>query len=229
MGPDWVVSIKILYRIGVLATCVDLALTASASPAKITNPASKSWKFIYPGPPPVLFCSLEPVDCHFLRSDLTKNAYSIILEETRMTVVESVLCFQAGPGNKVDEGFCSEASAVLQPTQVLGSKSIACVCVAPLVLLLHSKAEKSHPSSLLCYWSWRSHGGGRWSSVLHNSTEHCKLFCQGAVFLLLGEHDRYSLLPSVLLWTAMVIAQPCLIGICLGHSISSIETVSNNL
>lgn len=66
---------------------------------------------------------------------------------------------------------------------------------------------------------------GRWSSVLYNSTECCKLLCQVAVFLLLGEHDRYSLLPSVLLWTAMVIAQPCLIGICPGLSISSTQSV----
>lgn len=101
---------------GVVATCVDLAHTASASPAKITNPALKSWKLIYRGPPFILFCCLELVDCHFLQSDLTKNVHSIILEETRTVVVGSVLCFQAGPGKEVDEGFCSEASAALQPT-----------------------------------------------------------------------------------------------------------------
>lgn len=96
----------------------------------------------------------------------------------------------AGPANEVDEVCCSEGSAALQPTCIWVEKSIQCTCM-PLVLLLHLKAEKKHPSSLACHW--------RWSSVLYNVTEHCQPFCQIAVFVLLGEHDRYSLLPSVLL------------------------------
>lgn len=41
MGPGWVVCTEILYRIGVMATCVDLAITASASSAKIIT---QPWK-----------------------------------------------------------------------------------------------------------------------------------------------------------------------------------------
>lgn len=127
------------------------------------------------------------------------------------------LSFQAGPGNTVDEGSCSKAFTALQPLWVLVSKSIVCVCVTPLVLFLHPKVEKQHESSS---WSWQSHWDGRWSSVLYNGTEHCKHFRQVAVFLLLGERDRYSLLPSV-----MVIAQPCLAGTCPGGSVSSTQPV----
>lgn len=71
------------------------------SPAKISN--LKSWKLAYHEPPPILFCSSEPVECHFLRSDLTKYVYSKILEETRTIEVRSALSFQEGPGNTVDE------------------------------------------------------------------------------------------------------------------------------
>lgn len=45
-------------------------------------------------------------------------------------------------------------------------------------------------------------------------------FSSGSCTLLLGEHDRYSLLPS-----AMVIAQPYLAGTCPGGSISSTQPV----
>lgn len=43
---------------------------ALGSPAKISN--LKSWKLVYYEPPLILFCSLETVECHFLRCDLTK-------------------------------------------------------------------------------------------------------------------------------------------------------------
>lgn len=125
-----------------MATRAELAF--KVSPAKVSNPALKSWKLIYHL---ILFCRFRV--CQFLRSDLTKSTYSIVLEETRTIVVESVLCSQAGPGNDVDEGFSSEASAAPQPMRVLVAKSIACAHATPLVLLLHSKAEKNHPSSLL--------------------------------------------------------------------------------
>lgn len=41
MGPGWVVCTEILYRIGVMTTYVDLAITVSASPAKIIT---QPWK-----------------------------------------------------------------------------------------------------------------------------------------------------------------------------------------
>lgn len=86
---------------------------ALGSPAKIIN--LKSWKSVYHEPPLILFCSLEPVECPFLRSDLTKYVHSNILEETRTTAVKSALSFQAGPGNTVDQGSCSKAFTALQP------------------------------------------------------------------------------------------------------------------
>lgn len=70
---------------------------ALGSSAKISN--LESWKLVYYEPLLILFCSLEPVECHFLRYSLTKYVYGITLEETRTTVVKSALSFQAGPGN----------------------------------------------------------------------------------------------------------------------------------
>lgn len=224
MGPGWVVCIKILYRIGAVAPSVHLAVRADVSLAKITKPDLKSWKLIYHGPSSILFCCLELTDCHFLtwQKQWSSN-YNLRRNKDHCGGRGIVLL--AGPSNGVDESFCSEAFAVLQPTWVLVSKSRACICMTPLVLLFHSKTEKKKMS-----WSWQSHGDGRSSSVLYNSTGHCKVFfSQIAVFFLLGDDDRYLLLFGVLLWTATVISQPCLTGISPGHSISSTQTVNNNL
>lgn len=128
-------------------------------------------------------------------------------------MVKSLLSFQAGLGNTGDELRPSLPSNPSRSWVEVHSL----VCVTPLVLLLHPKAEKHNLSSS---WGSQSRGDGRCSPVLYNGTEHCQHFHQVAVFLLLGEHDRYSLLPSV-----MGIAQPCLAGTCLGGSISSTQPV----
>lgn len=74
---------------------------ALGSPALIST--LEKWKLVCSEPPLFLFCSLEPVECHFLRYDLTRHVYGTILEETRTAVGRSALSFQAGLGSTVDE------------------------------------------------------------------------------------------------------------------------------
>lgn len=159
MGPSRGIWTKILYRTGGKGTWHLVLLLKSVT--------WKSWKLIFYEPLLILFCSLEPVECHLLRCNLTKYIYGIILEETRTTVGRSALSFQAGPDNVV-----MSWGLHCQPLLVLVSKSTAWVCVTPRVLLLHPKAEKLHLSSSWGIWTvpW---GGGGWSSVLSNATEHC--------------------------------------------------------
>lgn len=94
MGLGWGICTRILFRIGETSTWCLVLLLKSVT-WKVGN-----WCIMNHL---ILFCSLEPVECHFLGCDLTKYVYSTILEETRTTVVKSALSFQVGPDNTVDE------------------------------------------------------------------------------------------------------------------------------
>lgn len=120
MGPGRGIWTKILYRTGEKGTWHLVLLLKSVI-----------WKLVYYEPLLILFCSLEPVECHLLNCNLTKYIYGIILEETRTTVWESALSFQAGPGDELRPSLPSSLSCSWCPSPQPECVRLFLVCFFP--------------------------------------------------------------------------------------------------